>query len=366
MSTISLPFPLFTLLVQLCCTLSWRSPECEHDQEPHERRRSDAGAAEVDDALPAGLPLLPVRPPLHELLVPHPGVLFSATSPSGACHGRGDHGQPIPAADAAAALGVLHAQADLPDMSVPLVARDGGVQHDAAAEDEREPHHGLPREPPPVHGHGAAAGGVDGAAGVRVDEHPAELEVRGVDGRRRRRRQREALLRERVDAERRAQEPGRRRVRLHRAGHDARAAMPEVDGRDEARRQRREAAAGAAAAAGRWWLWRQCCQRHGGERERVGEEPAVVAARRHVAERGPEREAERAPGGRVGGEAAEGGGRAAERGQRRAVEAAEHEGQDVRGQVLDGRRALGAVVGSRERWAAPVVVVVDRHERAEG
>lgn len=62
-------------------------------------------------------------------------------------------------------------------------------------------HHGLTREPPPIHGHGVAAGGVDGAAGVRVNEDTAEIELCEDDGRHW---QREALLRERVDAERRA------------------------------------------------------------------------------------------------------------------------------------------------------------------
>ena len=61
---------------------------------------------------------------------------------------------------------------------------------------------------------------------------------------------------------------------------------------------------------------------------------------------------------------AEGGARTAERGQRRTVKAEEHERQVVRGQVLDGLRALGVVV-PRERRAAPVVVVVDHRERAD-
>ncbi|PVH61412.1 hypothetical protein PAHAL_3G031300 [Panicum hallii] len=342
----------------ICVAVVEMSPECQHHQEPQERRRSDAGAAEVDDAFKPRLPLLPGRPPFDKLFIPQPGRRLGAASLPGARHGRGHHGQPVPPAHAAA-LAVLDAEAHLRDMPEALVARDGGVQRDAPTEHHGEPHHRLPREPPPVHGHRAPARRVHGASGGRVDEDPAERQVGGSDGLRRR----EALLHERVDAERRAQEPPRRGVGLHDARHDAGAPVIEVDGRDEPRgeatRTRRDGGRRRRHGRGRG---------RERERERVGEElpVALVVNGGHVAERGPAREAERAPGVRVGGEAAEGGARAAERGQGRAVEAAEHEGQDVRGQVLDGGRALpvAAAVGRERSRAAPVVA--GRHVTRRG
>jgi hypothetical protein len=316
------------------------SPEREHDQEAEEGGGADARAAEIKDALAPGLRLLARPFPPDELLVPEPGHVLrrAAAPPPGRGHGGGDGGQPVPAADAGA-VGVLDAQADLPDVAAALVARDGGVERDAAAEHDGEARHGVPREPLAVDGHGAAAGRVERAAGGRVEEDPAELEV----GRRDRRggRRREALLQQRVDAERRAQEPVGGGVRLHDARQDADPRVAQVDGRHEARGQGlRRRGRGDRAREG----------------EGVGEERPVTAVDAacagQVADGGPHGEAERPPRGRVGGEAAEAGARAADRRQRRAIQAAEHEGEDVRREVLDAR-AADVVAGRRRGFHRP-------------
>ena len=225
----------------------------------------------------------------------------------------------------AGAVRVLDAQADLPDVAAALVARDGGVERDAAAEHDGEARHGVPREPLAVDGHGAAAGRVERAAGGRVEEDPAELEVGRRDGGRRRR---EALMQRRVDvdAERRAQEPVGGGIRAHDARQDAGPRVAQVDGRHEARGQGLRSGRGDGAR----------------DREGVGEQRPVVDAG-EVADGGPHGEAERPPRGRVGGEGVEPRARAPHRRQRRAVEAAEHEGEDVRWEVLDGR--AGVVAG---------------------
>jgi hypothetical protein len=300
-------------------------PAHQHDEEADERRGPDAGAAEVKHPLAPGLPLLPGPLPPDELPVPPGRVLLrgGAAPPSRGRHGGGHRGQAVRAADPGA-VAVLRAQADLADVAEALVARDGGVEREAAgAEHGAEPHDDVAGDPAAVDGDGSAAGGVEGAAGGGVDEDPAQREAGGRD----RARRSEALLHERVDAERGAPEPGGAGgVGLHHARHHAGAAVAQVNGRDEARG---EGGDGGSRL------------RRGREREGVGEERPVLPSGcggGAAAEGGPRGEAQPAPGRRVGGERAEGGARAPQRGQRRAVQPAEHQRQHVRREVLDGRR----------------------------
>jgi hypothetical protein len=317
--------PLYSRLNSVRC-----SPEGEHEQEPEERRGSNTGAAEVNDALPPRLPFLPGRLPPDKLVVPQLGRRLGAAPPPRGGHRRGDDGQAVAPAEGGA-VGVLDAQADLPDVAAALVEGDGRVERDpgGAAERDGEARDGVAGEPAPVDGHRAAGGGVDGAAGGGVEEDPGQREA----VRRERRRRREALLHERVDAEGGTEEPGGGGVRLHHARHDAGAPLAEVDGGDEARGEG-GGGAGRGGRQGREWVRvsEELPVGGGGGAGCAGDEADGVAQRR------PPREAERAPRVRVGHQVAERAARAPERGQRRAVQPAEHQRQHVRGEVLDGRR----------------------------
>jgi hypothetical protein len=91
-------------------------------------------------------------------------------------------------------------------------------------EHEAKPHHHVAGEPLSVDGDGPLAGGFDGAVGGGIEEDPAEREVGEGD----RGWRREALLHERIDAERGAEEPGGGGVGLHDARHDADAVVAQT------------------------------------------------------------------------------------------------------------------------------------------
>jgi hypothetical protein len=98
-------------------------------------------------------------------------------SPPGGFHCRGEEPQRALAADRRA-VGVLHGQADLVDVPSPLGAGHGGLEL-APSQHHGEPRERLARVPVAVHRHGAPAGDVHRAAAGRVDDHPAQLELRG-------------------------------------------------------------------------------------------------------------------------------------------------------------------------------------------
>ncbi|KAF7016446.1 unnamed protein product [Triticum aestivum] len=295
------------------------SPEHDGGEEGQHGDSAGGGAAQVNEHLSSRLALLPPLLALDEHLVPRLGLLpLSLASPPPPLHCRGEQPEGALAAHRRA-VGVLHSEADLADVPGLLGAGHGGLEV-APSQHHREPHQHLAGVPVPAQGHRPPARHVHRPAAGGVDDHPAQLELRRGERRRHRRR---LLAVHGLDAERRAEEPRRRRGRLHDAVQHGLAPVVHVHRGDEPR--------GEAAGAGLPGVRAR-------ERGRVGEE----AARRHRGEEPvlgregrPLGEAKRAPRVRVRGERAEPRRGAARGGQRAAVEAAQRAGQHVRVQVLD-------------------------------
>jgi hypothetical protein len=262
-----------------------RSPERDRGEAGEHDGGAGGGAAQVHERLAPRLALLPPLLAPHELEVPPLGLLrLPLPAPPGRLHRRGEEPQRALAADRGA-VSVLDGEGDLGDVPGPLGAGHDGLEL-APAQRDREAHQRLARVPVPVHGHRAPAGDVHGAAPGRVRDHPAQLQLRG-------RRPRRGLCRRRplaldgLDAERRAEEPRRRRGRLHHARQQRRAPAVDVHRGDQLPGEPELAIASAGADRGR-------------EREGVGEEAArrdrgQEAAGARQRERRPLGEAERAP-----------------------------------------------------------------------
>ena len=316
-------------------TLLAKLPEHDGGEEADDGDGADGGAAEVDEHLSPGLGLLPAPLPPHELVVPPLGFPFLAPpSLPWPGHGRGEQPQAALAADRRA-VGVVGGEADLRYLAGLLRAADGGLEL-APGEHHGVAHQRVAGVPVPLHRHGSPARHVHRPAGARVQQDPAQLQLRRPPPRRPRGgRRRRALALHGVDAERRGEEPGGRRGGLDDAGDDGRAPVVAVHGGDELPGQPLIVSVERRGGGG---------VVHAGEREGVGEE----AARRDGAgggkdapllrrrQRRPPRQAERAPRVWVVGERPEPGRGAARGGQGRPVQPPQRARQHVPWQVLHG------------------------------